>query len=152
LQLWDSRLAGLTHDAVCSTDPSRLAYEGCAAPPVIAQQGSPHYGSGVIAVLLRLLTLLALGVMPIGMTSAPAAASTKPASHHMMAGQCDEQPEQDQEPASKMDCAAMCAALPATDSAGTTSVLKPKASRTLAVATPFNGIILEIATPPPRQG
>lgn len=104
------------------------------------------------AALLRLLTLLALVVMPIGMATAPAAASPVPASHHMMGGHCDEQPDQDQAPASKMDCAAMCTALPATDSAAPTPVLKPKAPRTIAVATRFHGIILEIATPPPRQG
>lgn len=104
------------------------------------------------AALLRLLTLLALVLMPIGMTSAPAAASPMPASHHTAAGHCEEQPDQDQAPASKMDCAAMCTALPATDAAAPSPVLKPKAPRTIAVATPFDGVILEIATPPPRHG
>lgn len=103
------------------------------------------------AALLRLLTLLAMVLMPIGMTSAPAAASPMPANHHMMAGHCDKQSEKDQAPASKMDCAAMCTALPATASAATISVLKPKALRTIASATRFDGIILETATPPPRQ-
>jgi Spy/CpxP family protein refolding chaperone len=51
------------------------------------------------AALLRLLTLLALVLMPIGMTSVPAAASPMPASHHMMTGHCDEQPQQDEAPA-----------------------------------------------------
>lgn len=108
------------------------------------------------AALLRLLTLLALVLVPIGMTSAPAAASPTPASHHMAAGHCDEQPEDDQAPASKMDCAAMCAtmctALPAMDAAAPNPLLKPKAPRTIAVAKPFDGIILELATPPPRLG
>lgn len=102
------------------------------------------------AALLRLLTLLSLVLMPIGMTSAPAAASPMPANHHMMAGHCDKQSEKDQAPASKMDCAAMCTALPATDLAATLAVLKPKAPRTIMAATRFHGIILEIATPPPR--
>jgi hypothetical protein len=122
------------------------------APSVIAQQGQHFYGCGMTAALLRLLTMLALVLMPIGMTSAPAAASPVPASHHMTAGHCDEQPEQNQAPASKMDCAAMCTALPATDSAAPNPVLMPKAPRTVAVATPFDGIILEIATPPPKHG
>jgi hypothetical protein len=106
----------------------------------------------MIAALFRLLTLLALVLMPIGMTSAPAAASPMPASHPMTAGHCDEQPDQDQAPASRMDCAAMCTALPATDAAAPTPVFKPKAPRTIAVATRFDGIILEIATPPPKHG
>jgi hypothetical protein len=121
-----------------------------ATPPVIAQQASLHYGAGMTAALLRLLTLLALVLMQIGMTSAAAAASPVPASHHMMAGHCDGQPQQDQAPASKMDCAAMCTALPATDAAATPAVLKPKAPRTIMAATRFDGIIVEIATPPPR--
>ncbi|MDP9421408.1 MAG: hypothetical protein M3Q19_01010 [Pseudomonadota bacterium] len=120
---------------------------------VIVPTGLKPYGGGMTAALLRLLTLLALVLMPIGMTGTPAAASPMSASHHMTADHCDEQqPEQDQAPASKMDCAAMCTALPATDSAAPTSVLKPKAPRTIAIATPFDGIILEIATPPPKHG
>ncbi len=82
--------------------------------PVIAQHASRPYVAGMTAALIRLLTLLALVLMPIGMTGAPAAASPMPASHHMAAGHCDEQPDEDQAPSSKMDCAAMCAALPAT--------------------------------------
>lgn len=120
--------------------------------PVIAQQASQPYAVRMAATLFRLLALLALVLMPIGMTSAPAAASPMPASHHLMTGHCDEQPEQDEGPTSKMDCAAMCTALPAAVSAAATSVLKPKAPRTIAVAARFDGIILEIATPPPRRG
>jgi hypothetical protein len=121
--------------------------------PVIAQQAPRPYVAGMTAALLRLLTLLALVLMPLGMTSAPAAASPMPPSHDMAAmGHCDEQPGEDEAPVSKIDCTAMCTALPATDGSTPTSVLKLTAPRTVAVATPFVGMVPEIATPPPRQG
>jgi hypothetical protein len=119
---------------------------------VIVPTAVRSYVRGMTAALLKLMTLFALVLMSLSMTSAPAAASSMPASHHMTAGHCDEQPDQDQTPASKMDCAAMCTALPATDAAAPTPVLKLEAPRTIAVATLFEGIILEIATPPPRLG
>lgn len=119
---------------------------------VIVPTAFRPYLRGMIAALHRLLTLLALVLMPIGMTSAPAAASPMPASHDTMAGHCEDQPGEDQAPTSNMDCAAMCTALPATNAAAATPALKPKTPRTIAVATPFDGIILEIATPPPRIG
>ena len=103
--------------------------------------------------LLRLLTLLALVLMPIGMTNARAAASPMPESHDMaMAGHCNEQSGEDETLVSKMDCTAMCAALIATDAPALTSILKPKAPRTIAISTPFVGVVPEIATPPPKHG
>lgn len=121
--------------------------------PVIAQQASWPYVRRMTAALLRVLTLLALVLMPLGMTGAPAAASPMPASHDMATmGHCDEQPGQDEAPVSKMDCTAMCTALPATEGPTPASVLKPKAPRTIAIAMPFVGMVPEIATPPPRRG
>lgn len=121
--------------------------------PVIAQQASRSYGAGMTVALLRLLTLLALVLMPIGMTNAPAAASSMPTSHDMaMVGHCNDQPGEDETPVSKMDCTAMCAALLATDAPARTSILRPKAPRTIAIATPFVGVVPEIATPPPKHG
>ena len=118
---------------------------------VIVRTGFGPYVARMIAALLRLLTLLALVLMPLGMTGAPATASPMPASHAMAsANHCDEQGDQDEAPAPKMDCTAMCTALPATDSPAPSFVLKPKGPRTIAVAGPFDGIILEIATPPPK--
>lgn len=121
--------------------------------PVIAPQASRVYVAGMTAALLRLLTLLALVLMPIGMTSAPVAASPMPTSHDTaMVGHCNGQPGEDETPVSKMDCAAMCAALLATDAPAPTSILRPKAPRTIAIATPFVGVVPEIATPPPKRG
>ena len=100
--------------------------------------------------LMKLLALIALVMMPLGMTGAPAlAAPVAPAG--TMAGHCDQQKEQDKAPASKkMDCAAACTAIPAPETAEPAPVLRPRAPRTIALVAPFAGIVLEIATPPPR--
>jgi hypothetical protein len=106
------------------------------------------------AALLRLLTLVALVLMPLGMAGAPAIAQQMPMEHAALAaseGHCDQQPKQDESPASKSDCTAMCTALPATDAPSPAPKLKPAASRTIAIAEPFAGIEPELATPPPRQ-
>ncbi|HEY0628955.1 MAG TPA: hypothetical protein VGD23_06465 [Sphingomicrobium sp.] len=120
--------------------------------PVIVRTGFKAYGHGMIAAFLRLLTLIALVLMPIGMTSAPAAASPMPDSHHMTSGHCDDLPDKEQAPASTMDCAAMCSAIPAADQALPSPILKPQAPRVIGAAERFDGVILEIATPPPRRG
>ena len=105
--------------------------------------------------VLRLLTLIALMLMPVGMTGAPAVAQPAPAEHAMaaMEGHCDEMPGEEQAPPmSKMDCMAMCAALPAGFGMAPEPVMKPRAPRAIALSAPFDGIVPEIDTPPPRQG
>lgn len=120
---------------------------------VIVPTASGHYLARMAAAVIRLLTLLALVLMPLGMAGAPAMAHAMPAQYSMAStGHCDEQPGQDRAPASKMDCAAMCTALPATDAPAPASVLKPTAPRTDGVVALFEGREPEIATPPPRQG
>jgi hypothetical protein len=106
------------------------------------------------AAFLRLLAIAAFVLMPFGMNGATAGTGPTPADHSAMAmgtGHCDEQPNKDKVPAAKMDCTAMCSALPAADTWVPLSVLKPSAPRTLAIAAPFSGIEPEIATPPPRH-
>ena len=121
--------------------------------PVIAATGSRPYGVRMAAAVLRLLVIAAFVLMPFGMTGATASTGPMPADHSAMAmggGHCDEQPDQGKVPPAKMDCTAMCTALPAADTWVPLSVLKPTAPRTLAIAAPFSGIEPEIATPPPR--
>ena len=122
---------------------------------VIVQTAPGIYGVRMIAALPRLLTLLALLLMPFGMVSAPAAAQPMPASHSMaQAEHCDEQPGQDKAPlhsSQQMHCA-MCAALPAGDPPAPNAGLQPTAPRIIAVVSPVSGIELEIATPPPKHG
>ena len=110
------------------------------------------------ATLLRLLTLTALLLMPFTMVSAPAQAhhdqggampAAHQADHDAMHGGGHDQP-----PPSAMDmsqCLLMCAALPAGEASPMAAPDLPRAPLILAAAKPINGIILEIATPPPRR-
>lgn len=119
---------------------------------VIVQKGFGHYVAAMASAVFRLVALIALVLMPLGMGAAPALAA--PDHHEMMTagpGHCDEQQDQDKAPASKMDCAAMCTALPAGNASSVTPAMKPVTPRTIALASPFTGIEPEIATPPPKQ-
>ena len=122
---------------------------------VIVQTAMSPYGPRMTATMLRLITLLALVLMPFGMASSPAMAQPMPANHGMaQAGHCDEQSDQNKAPShssQQMHCA-MCAALPASDPPSPSVGLRPMAPRIIATVSPFNGIELEIATPPPRRG
>ena len=101
------------------------------------------------ATLLRLMTLLAFVMMPFTMPAAAAEAQAMP--HAMVAGHCDEHPDQPGAPATDMaQCMLMCAALPAGQKLAATPLTIPKAPRQLALVEPIHGIILDIATPPPR--
>jgi len=122
---------------------------------VIVQTALNPYGACMTAALLRLITLLALVLMPFGMASAPAMAQLMPANHAMgQSGHCGKQTDQDKapsHPSQQIHCA-MCAALPASDPPTPIAELRPTAPRIIASVSPFNGIELEIATPPPKRG
>ena len=122
---------------------------------VIVQTASKPYGAGMIAALFRFVTLLALVLMPFGMIGTPANAQSMPANHEMVQqGHCDEQSDRDKAPvhsSQQMHCA-MCAALPASEPPSPSADFRPATPRTIATVSPFYGIELEIATPPPRQG
>lgn len=121
---------------------------------VIAGTGFGPYVALMTAALLRLLTLIALVLMPLGMTGAPALAAPDHHGMMMMAdpGHCDERQDQDEAPArQQMDCTAACTALPATNEPDPAPVLKPTAPRLIGVAARFTGIEPEIATPPPKK-
>ena len=122
---------------------------------VIVQTASKPYGAGMIAALFRFVTLLALVLMPFGMISTPANAQPMPANHAMaQQGHCDEQSDSNKAPAhssQQMHCA-MCAALPASEPPSPCAGIRLNTPRIIATVSPFNGIDLEIATPPPRQG
>ena len=120
--------------------------------PVIAARGGGAYGRAMAAAALRLLTLIALVLMPVGMAGAPAMAA--PAEHGMAGmNHCDEMPSKEQAPpSSKMDCTAMCTALPASFGLDAGPMMKPLAPRSIAMAAPFRGIEPDIATPPPKRG
>jgi hypothetical protein len=106
------------------------------------------------AALFRFVMLLALMLMPVGMIGAEASAQPVSAEHSMrQVGHCSEQSDQDRAPAhsSKQMHCAMCAALPASDPPAPSAELRPSAPRNIAAVSPFHGIELEIATPPPKR-
>ena len=109
--------------------------------------------AGMAATMIRLLALVALVLMPFGMAGTPAVAQPMPANHAMgQQGHCEGQSGDGEAPApssQQMHCA-MCAALPAAEPPAPAAGLRPATPRILATASPFNGIALEIATPPPR--
>jgi len=99
-------------------------------------------------VAIRFLTMLAFVLMPF--TMAPAQVEAHPMPAAMADGHCGEHPDAPAAPADMTQCMLMCAALPA---AGPVSISSPeelRAPREVAFAKPIHGIILEIATPPPR--
>ena len=103
------------------------------------------------ATMLRLLTLAALMLMPFTMAASRAEAHAMP--EQMSAEHCGDQHQPAPDAPSTMDmaqCMLMCAALPAAETLTIAPPSVPKAPRRLALAEPTKGIILEIATPPPR--
>ena len=103
-----------------------------------------------MAALFRMFALLALVLMPFTMGGAPAEAHAMPAA--MAEGHCGEHPAAPAEPAMDMaQCMLMCAALPAADPVAVATPEALRAPRQAAFAQQFHGIILEIATPPPRR-
>lgn len=101
------------------------------------------------AYLPRLIVLLALLLMPLGMTAAPALA--QPSGHAAsMAGHCSDQQDRGQSQLPAKEHCAVCSALPATDTPAPAPRLIPSMPRTAALAAPFTGIEPETATPPPK--
>lgn len=102
-----------------------------------------------MATLLRVLTLIALVLMPLTMTAAPAEAHAMPAM--AMGEHCGDHP---QAPPMKdmAQCMLMCAALPVADQFAVSPPVLPAPPPVLALISEIHGIILEIATPPPRHG
>ena len=117
---------------------------------IIARRSPEVYFSSMGAALLRLLTLFALVLMPITMTAAPAEAHAMTAMS--AADHCGDQ-QQPQTPPMKdlAQCMLMCAALPAAEALTVSPPDVPWAPRRSALVKPIQGIILEIATPPPRR-
>ena len=96
--------------------------------------------------VLRLMTVLALVLMPVGMGAAPAMAAAQTASSE----HCGERSKDQGKPASMdMHCAA-CAALPAIAGQEQGSDIRPELPRLLRAAHAMIDSIPEIATPTPK--
>jgi len=100
------------------------------------------------ACLFRLLTILALVLMPIGMILA----QPGQAHNQLMSAHCanmDSQPELPQ-PDHKADCAIACSALPSVASSIDAPPLAPALIQPPALSAAAGGLHPEAATPPPR--
>lgn len=114
---------------------------------VIVEQDGHAYLRAMTSALVRLLAALALAMMPGVMATAPAIASTTSA----VSGHCEDH----QNPVSAPDqspahCSA-CAAMPAVDTGSAPIELTASAMPDLPVGRTLAGILLEIATPPPKS-
>ena len=105
-----------------------------------------------MAVLLRLLTLVALLAMPFGMAAAPAeAADRHHASAPMPMEHCPEGQGSDELPTGAAKCAMPCAAaIPPADLAPVAAQAAAASPDRPQLQVPLTGILLEIATPPPK--
>ena len=121
-------------------------------PPVIASQAGAFYFARMAPGLLRLVTMIAALLMPFGMAAAPAA----PASGHHAAmasptEHCPQGAPAEDTSGAPADCAMPCsAALPAADFAAARSDTLHQAAAEPALEGALAGILLEIATPPPK--
>lgn len=113
-------------------------------PPVIAGQGRGSYVGGMLALSLRLLTLVALALLPLGMPAS--AASRSPA----MADHCGEQDHEAPTADAKIHCA-VCTVLPPLGPAVSRSAAAAQTVPAAAAVRTFEGMELEIATPPPKH-
>ena len=102
----------------------------------------------MISAVLRLFTLAALLLMPLGTGSMVVAAS--PESATSAEGHCgDHQKPTDAPTKMSLHCAA-CSALPASTNVAESSDLRPELPRLIVAATAPSETDLEIATPPPK--
>ena len=115
------------------------------APVIVAKVFRP-YGRAMVAAIFRMLALAALLLMPAGMAAGPALAQAAAAS----ADHCADHQMPADAPAQPQAHCTGCAALPALEAPPQIAGLLPEPPRMAAPVEIFSGIILEIATPPPK--
>lgn len=102
-----------------------------------------------MTVIVRLLTLVALVLMPFGMTAAPAHGGPIP--HVSTADDCGVNADQDEAPATpQTDCTISCTVLRVADQSIARTFALAGGLQLVEPVVPFHGIVVEIATPPPR--
>lgn len=117
--------------------------------PVIASTSRRAYFAAMLAILLRVLTLLALAWMPLGMT--PAAAAPQHALQASSAGHCDEGQPTSQDFGGKMDCTVTCAAVAPSELPLAAAPVLPAMPLWAAAMPDTVGLTPEAATPPPKR-
>lgn len=118
---------------------------------MIVGKACSAYLGAMFAAALRLLALIALVVMPLGMTAAPVAAA--PAADAIAAsqvGHCDDHQEPADSPLkAKVHCTG-CAALVAPAASSEAAELRPQAPTQIRLSYFGTAFEPEIATPPPK--
>ena len=100
--------------------------------------------------LSKLVALIAVLLMPFGMTAAPAAPAQHPAA--MAMAHCPEQAPKHADKAGFMECAMACsAALPASEFASEQPMLIVCAPTDTEAAQILHGLHPDTATPPPKR-
>jgi hypothetical protein len=105
------------------------------------------YVTAMAAALLRILMLVALALMPLGMTGAAAAAAPSPSA---VAGHCDDHQKPVDAPAKMEVHCATCAALPVVPANLTERGVRPELPRLAKAANALSDTEPETDTPPPR--
>lgn len=103
--------------------------------------------------LFRLVALLALVLMPFGMTTAPAAAATQaPQAAMAMPGadHCGDSSDKTPGKPAGLHCTGSCSALPSLAQPIAVATLPPEALATPALVPSLSGRSLTPSTPPPR--
>lgn len=119
---------------------------------VIAERLRPAYFGGMARALLSLVALVAMMLMPAGMALAPAAAHAATVAGPPADGHCDRQDEETGKAPATVDCKATCGALTAAPARVSEPPPLPPPPPAIGPARRIAGIILDIATPPPRHG
>lgn len=100
------------------------------------------------ALLFRMLAMIAIVLMPLAMTGAPAAAQGPGDPAHCSS---NEQPQPEPAPGDMQDAGCFaCAGLPAIADPRVGDLLVPAIRKVIVAAHVFEGIEPELATPPPR--
>lgn len=107
----------------------------------------------MMALAFRLLAILAILTMPFGMAAAPAAAADEHHSAAMPMEHCPDGQDRQRDPGGSFaECAMPCsAALPAANLSPAVAITLPRAPAEPAFQIALSGILLEIATPPPKR-
>lgn len=117
----------------------------------IVSSGAPNYSGAVRAILGKLLLLVAVLLMPFGMTPAAANASPHPMASMPM-GHCADQDSSHSSKAGIADCTMACAgALPALAAARDEPLFIRPEPVIATASEPMNSLDPETATPPPKR-
>ena len=117
--------------------------------PVIASQSSRTYFALMSSLVMRLLTLVALVLMPFGM----GAASAVPAGQAPAAAHCEDQGSQPAEHPSDqaVDCAMACSMVAAAEARSGEAVPNHRLPSDRLLARRGTGLHPDTATPPPKR-